>query len=221
MKTIYRLISYLLLLVCLASPAIAQNILGTSENDAISTELGSNILISYGHTITANDVTLSYVLIDCEDAVGQIGLTISGTGFTGYNLTVVRCPGGGLVFNQDATLINSIVYSDGDDITISAGKTVTGDYNIFGDAGSAGAGTYTDGGNTLFSTDPLFRSTSSFRLRKNSPAINAGTDVSLTTDYAGFSIVGTPDIGAYEFCIGNNIDFFGGGAGGFTLLNVQ
>lgn len=36
-------------------------------------------------------------------------------------------------------------------------------------------------------------------LKAGSPAINAGVDVGLTTDYLGKPIRGTPDIGAYEF----------------------
>lgn len=38
-----------------------------------------------------------------------------------------------------------------------------------------------------------------FNLQPNSPAINAGIDVGLTTDYADNPIVGLPDIGAYEW----------------------
>jgi hypothetical protein len=38
-----------------------------------------------------------------------------------------------------------------------------------------------------------------YRLKAGSPAINAGTDVGLTTDYLGKPIRGLPDIGAYEF----------------------
>jgi hypothetical protein len=50
-------------------------------------------------------------------------------------------------------------------------------------------------------TDPLFVSTVTpdFRLQSTSPAINAGVDVGLVTDYAGNPIRGLPDIGAYEF----------------------
>lgn len=51
----------------------------------------------------------------------------------------------------------------------------------------------------LYTTDPLFVSASNYQLTSASPAINAGTDVSLTTDYLGFPIVGNPDIGAYEY----------------------
>jgi hypothetical protein len=40
---------------------------------------------------------------------------------------------------------------------------------------------------------------SDYRLRAGSPAINAGVDVGLTTDFLGKPIRGVPDIGAYEF----------------------
>jgi hypothetical protein len=49
-------------------------------------------------------------------------------------------------------------------------------------------------------SNPLFVSTVTpdFSLQAGSPAINAGVDVGLTTDYVGNAIVGLPDIGAYE-----------------------
>ncbi|MFA5744937.1 MAG: peptidoglycan-binding protein [Candidatus Paceibacterota bacterium] len=40
---------------------------------------------------------------------------------------------------------------------------------------------------------------SDYHLRSTSPAIDAGTSISLTTDYSGNSIYGAPDIGAYEY----------------------
>ena len=48
-------------------------------------------------------------------------------------------------------------------------------------------------------SDPLFTSSTNFVLLNGSPAINAGVDVGLTTDYLGNSIMGLPDIGAYEY----------------------
>jgi len=47
-------------------------------------------------------------------------------------------------------------------------------------------------------TDPLFLSSSDFRLQDASPAQGAGVNVSLTSDYAGTRVQGVPDIGAYE-----------------------
>ena len=49
--------------------------------------------------------------------------------------------------------------------------------------------------------DPLFVSPSHFHLQTTSPAINAGTNVGLTTDYEGETVPfgAAPDIGAYEY----------------------
>lgn len=48
-------------------------------------------------------------------------------------------------------------------------------------------------------SNPLFVSASDFHLLSGSPAIDSGTDVGLTSDYAGNPIYGLPDIGAYEY----------------------
>ena len=47
-------------------------------------------------------------------------------------------------------------------------------------------------------SDPLFVSATNFALQSGSPCIGAGIDVGLLSDYLGNSIVGLPDIGAYE-----------------------
>lgn len=49
--------------------------------------------------------------------------------------------------------------------------------------------------------DPLFRSAGYFRLQSTSPAINAGINVGLSTDFAGHRVPqnDTVDIGAYEY----------------------
>jgi uncharacterized protein (TIGR02145 family) len=60
---------------------------------------------------------------------------------------------------------------------------------------------YTNSGN--ITTDPLFvdASIGNFHLQSNSPCINAGINVGLTTDYTGNIIVELPDIGAYEYIV--------------------
>lgn len=47
--------------------------------------------------------------------------------------------------------------------------------------------------------NPLFRSATDYHPGVGSPTINAGVDVGLTKDYAGRTIFGNPDIGAYEY----------------------
>lgn len=86
-----------------------------------------------------------------------------------------------------------------------AGLNITNN-NYYGGAGNsfyhvAGI-TITDEVNSdNITTDPLFRSAGYFRLQSTSPAINAGTNVSLTSDFAGHRVPqqDTVDIGAYEY----------------------
>lgn len=58
----------------------------------------------------------------------------------------------------------------------------------------------TVGGNT-FEADPLFTNLAAddYTLQPTSPAINAGTTTTRTSDFAGKSIFGVDDIGAYEY----------------------
>jgi hypothetical protein len=53
---------------------------------------------------------------------------------------------------------------------------------------------------TCVKTDPLMTlpASGNFTLQGTSPCINTGVDVSLTTDYNSQSIIGLPDMGAYE-----------------------
>ena len=55
-----------------------------------------------------------------------------------------------------------------------------------------------------YTGNPMFVSSTDFQLKSGSPAINAGLDVGLTSDYIGNALVGLPDIGAYEFMTGDN-----------------
>lgn len=51
-------------------------------------------------------------------------------------------------------------------------------------------------------SDPLFTSNyANLHLQGGSPCVNAGSNVGLTTDFDGRSIVGIPDIGAYEYWV--------------------
>jgi hypothetical protein len=74
--------------------------------------------------------------------------------------------------------------------------SITGDR----DWGRAGAEDLPALHETSKQVDPLFISptTKDYRLRANSPCINAGTDVGLTEDFRGREIIDPPDIGAYQ-----------------------
>jgi len=49
--------------------------------------------------------------------------------------------------------------------------------------------------------NPLFVSSTDYKLQSTSSAINAGVNIGLTSDYLKNAIVGPPDIGAYEYSV--------------------
>lgn len=123
------------------------------------------------------------IVLSGDSATVKMGLvdtsifSISGASNTVLGLTVYDT---NIEVDEDATITNVIGYNTlGNDITIAAAKTVTGTYNLFQDAAKAGAGTYSDGSSTsIWSSNPQFRTDgTNFRLKGNSPAKNAGTDV--------------------------------------------
>ncbi len=101
---------------------------------------------------------------------------------------------------ENFTVNNTIFY---DTVNLSAGVILTGNNSIFSqsEASVEASGGVVNCTNCYFSTDPLLINASSnnFILTQSSPAIDVGTDVGLSTDYAGNSLYGIPDIGAYEY----------------------
>lgn len=182
----------------------------TAASDAVTIQ---NSLI---HTVTTDGV----VIDDSDNAT--------------INYSIIRNSGGDGVLvsgtSANATLQNSVLYantSDGLALTESASGTQatnvivanSGAFGInpnaldltlatsitFNNTGGDFNGAYTDGGGNL-AMDPLFANApaNDFRLTSGSPAINGGTDIGITTDFAGSITVpqgGAPDIGAYEFAV--------------------
>jgi hypothetical protein len=158
-----------------------------------------------GVVISGASPTLNFVVIDKNMLQFNVATA------TVNNATIYYT---NLEADDNLVLKNSIsVNTYGNDITIASGKTVTGTSNIFGDAAKSGSGDYTNVSGTLWATDPLFVSTSSFLLQGASPAKAIGASLGTGyTDFAGVSLptpYGWP-AGAYGYYS------FGGGTGSFT-----
>lgn len=128
---------------------------------------------------------------------GEMYLNSSGAWTVKNNIA----SGAGLAFFTNAgftgtyTASNNLYYSSGGSSAFSYRNGTATDLSGWKTASGEGA-------SSQFA-DPLFTNvgTYDFTLQNTSPAINAGTDVGLTTDYVGNSVPSGqyPDIGAYEF----------------------
>ncbi len=123
---------------------------------------------------------------------------ISSDAQTGYGIEIGRLNA------KTVRIYNNIVYGYNFGIFQDTpyASTVLEDYNIVTHAGTLGRSGFTSGTHTLTS-DPLFtnRAGLDFTLQSTSPAINAGTNLSLTSDHVGTVVPqgSAPDIGAYEY----------------------
>jgi len=94
--------------------------------------------------------------------------------------------------------------SSGLDITNNIYETVATNWYFWNDGGGDTLATWNalTGVGTDINSDPLLTDVTNdlFTLTGSSPAIQAGVDVSLTTDYNGNPVCDTPSIGAYDVC---------------------
>lgn len=99
------------------------------------------------------------------------------------------------------TFKNNLLYKSGVTDLVYYGHDAANDYPHTVSEFNAENGTASDviSGNIV--GDPLFIPTSDFQLKPGSPAINAGTNVGLTNDFAGNPVPkgDGPEIGVYEF----------------------
>jgi len=166
-----------------------------------------------------NDCQIYYNLCYNNDTDG-IYLNAYCVDFLIYNNAIYGSVDGFVINNSNCTgtvFKNNIVEnSSGVNISFVAGVAYTGDYNCFDENDSfyQDTTTYTfaqwktlhsgDEGNSLYE-DPVFidAANDKFSLQSTSPCIDAGVDVSLTTDYAGSTVPaptgGSFDIGAFEY----------------------
>lgn len=110
------------------------------------------------------------------------------------------------VLNQ--TFQNNLLYSTGVTDLVYYGHSATNDYAHTIAEFNAENGTASDVVSGNIGGDPLFVSTTNFHLKTASPAIGAGLNVGLLTDYSGKNIPLLPTIGAYEY--GVNVAISGG-----------
>lgn len=116
-------------------------------------------------------------------------VTVSSTNNYVRNNIITGFSNGGITAN-DASYISSLTISD----NIVYGNGNNNDPYYVG----------TPSGYSItnqIKSDPLFVGGSpyDFHLQSSSPGINEGINVSLTTDYAGYSVNDPPEIGAYEY----------------------
>jgi len=135
-----------------------------------------------------------------EESTDNSGIAIEQAGSVGYlyNNTVYNNYRGFIVDDETTgTLYNNIAEGNTqfDVFEHATATSNTHDYNVFqtSDGWVTAANEIVD--------DPLFTDSANldFSLQPSSPAIDAGVDVGLTTDYNGDRVSAYPDIGAYEY----------------------
>ena len=179
---------------------------------------------NFAHGLKFSTVTNSSVYYNLCYSNGVAGIQLEGSSETNsiYNNVIYGNTEEGIWINSasvDATTIkNNIISgnlggSGGQQIFIANGATNTvSDYNLIYYSGATDLINYQGAGHTWvawqahgfdthsINADPIFVDSSSgdYRLSNTSPAINAGVSVGLSEDYEGNTVIGVPDIGAYD-----------------------
>jgi parallel beta-helix repeat protein len=114
--------------------------------------------------------------------------------------------------NTYAVYVEGTVYDNTIDITNNIWYAAATNWYFWNDGGGNNLGTWNalTGVGTDINSNPQFISTTNYYLRAGSPAINAGANVSLTSDFSGNGLVGAPDIGAYEYASQRGMVITGG-----------
>lgn len=142
----------------------------SKNGSTLSTDFNIYFHTASGTKIMKNNICYTTQTLCLYDNPGTI---VSGSGFD-YNL----------FYNSNAStdliLIGSTGYNSSSTVANFKSATSSHTHGIF--------------------ADPLFvnLSADNYKLQNSSPALNAGTSVGLSTDYAGSAVGVTPEVGAYE-----------------------
>jgi hypothetical protein len=162
--------------------------------------------------------TIEYCVITARGGIGSRlngGIIVYGNAGSSYislyNNTIYSSAGGGDgisitpgVTGSTISIENNISFNTGGwGINNFSGAAISASYNLFspnGDTTSNVTSTNEVDANPLFTNGSgSFSLATDFTLQSGSPAIMAGLNVGLTTDYAGNAVPSVPDIGAYEY----------------------
>jgi hypothetical protein len=208
---------------------LVTNTSGVNGNGAgIVVDLNSTYVNVHDNIVTGSDV--AGISVYAGDHVNIYNNTLYDNqknrgGYAGVMKAEIRLYEGVGHINQNINIKNNISYATGTtnlfyvqaETTDNSGLVF--DYNLWY-GGSAtpfiwGASSYSFANYKTASSqdshsinsDPLFVSTSDFHLQSSSPAINAGVDIGLVSDYENnFVFKGiAPDMGAYEYPLGGVI----------------
>lgn len=142
----------------------------------------------YNNTLyTSNQRTSGLIVLSCPittiDISNNLFIMDTETSFIGNPNNAIYMGVGYENYITEGVIRNNMMYrGSGAIVGVYDGLTLTGN---------------------IVNTNPLVTNfiAYSFTLTSLSPAINAGVDVGLTTDYAGTTVTGLPDIGAYEYSV--------------------
>ena len=168
--------------------------IGRASGSMTGTTMEFNCVPSTGWTYpTVNDFRFANnVMHRATTPVQTYGINMyanaSGAGATWTNMVIVN--------NISYNVYTPLKWEDQTVDTVQIWTNIT--YNATNNNRFVDCTVTNDTIQTALTSNPLFKSLSTFRLKETSPAIDAGTDVGLEYDYYGHKITGTPDIGAME-----------------------
>ena len=167
---------------------IRYNVMRNTRRSIFSYDFPShNILIEY-NTFERNCFAALQIMS------GGTNYEVYNNVFTDYSLTPAATVSVS-IGDTDVKFRNNIFYSEDNTLSFGGGD-IDQDYNIFyPDSDGAPYGAHS------FVANPMFidAENGDFRLQQGSPAIGAGVSVGSSRDLDQNSLVGVPDIGAYEY----------------------